>query len=418
MKLEILDHKVIEHRTWYLCKGNLHDYLKSLKPDFYDYAIQRKIVRNQYLDMLYTTIKAGDPIPTITLTYPKAKLDNVKAGHGEIDLLQTEILDGLQRSFRLWAYLIMAEEFKAAGNPDYRDFARLLKEKNRLFFDSGVLSTKVIKKLIEEDEVDKIQSVFQDFEVYFTIWSGLGEKEIIRKMLVLNAGQKSVSKTHQFELLFLHFYEDVVRQNKHVALFREKDERANDVKTGKRSPGEFMFPSLIVALQSMVVGKPLRVSTEKLIEHEFEDDQETPENTYDLVFNKDFLKYFLEKVRLLDDKIYDAEKALGREWFSKDTTLNGVFAAVGSKISFLELTEEGQLEKQLDEVIETLVNEIGKGSLKLEQFTEEYNKFSSRSVNIGVYIRKVVMEFTLDLLTNSESSWKSAFSRALESKRS
>jgi len=418
MKLEILDHKVIDHRTWYLCKGNLLEYLKALKPDFYDYAIQRKIVRNQYLDMLYTTIKAGDPIPTITLTYPKSKLDNINESDAEIDLLQTEILDGLQRSFRLWAYLKMAEEYKVAGNQDYREFARSLKEKNRLFFDSGVLSTKVIKKLIEEKEVNQIQPVFQDFEVYFTIWSGLSEKEIIRKMLVLNAGQKSVSKTHQFELLFLHFYEDVVRQNNRVTLFREKDERANDVKTGKRSAGEFMFPSLIVALQSMVAGKPLRVSTEKLIEYEFEDDQETPEKTYDLVFNKDFLKYFLEKVRLLDDKIYDAEKTLGREWFSKDTTLSGVFAAIGSKISFTELTQEGQLEKQLDDMIDALVIKIGKGSLNLEQFTEEYNQFSSRSVNIGVFIRRVVMDFTLGLLTGSESTWKSAFSPTHEGKRS
>lgn len=418
MKLEILDHKVIEHRTWYLCKGNLLDYLKGLKPDFYDYAIQRKIVRNQYLDKLYATIKQGDPIPTITLTYPKTKLDNVSGGHAEIDLTQTEILDGLQRSFRLWTYLTMAQEYISGGRPDYRSFAKSLKEKNRLFFDSGVLSTKVISRLIEDNEVGNIESVFNGFDVYFTIWSGLNEKEIIRKMLVLNAGQKSVSKTHQFELLFLHFYDSVVAKNNDVKLFREKDARANDVKTGKRETGEFMFPSLIVALQSMVAGKPLRVSTEKLIEYEFDDNEETTEDTFDLVFNEGFLKYFLGKVRLLDKEIYQAEKDLGRDWFSKDTTLSGVFAAIGSQVSFIDTQDTDELQRQLNDKIDVLIGQIRDGALSLTQFTEEYNQFSSRSVNIGVFIRRVVMEFTVGLLIKSGPSWKSAFNYVQDSKRS
>lgn len=418
MKLIILDHKVIEHRTWYLCKGNLLDYLQGLKPDFYDYAIQRKIVRNQYLDKLYTTVKVGDPIPTITLTYPETKLDNVNDRQAEIDLTRTEILDGLQRSFRLWTYLTMANEYVKQGQPDYRSFARHLKDKNRLFFDSGVLSTKVINKLIEENEVANIESVFSGFDVYFTIWAGLNEKEIIRKMLVLNAGQKSVSKTHQFELLFLHFYDSVVASNPDVKLFREKDPRANDVKTGNRETGEFMFPSLIVALQSMVAGKPLRVSTEKLIEHEFDDNEETSEDTYDLVFNVDFLKYFLKKVRLLDEEIHSAEDSRGRDWFSKDTTLSGVFAAIGSQVSFIDTKDTDELQRQLDDKIDVLVTQIKEGALNLPQFMNEYNQFSSRSVNIGAFIRKVVMEFTVGLLKKSGPSWKSAFNAVQESKRS
>lgn len=36
----------------YVCKANLKDYIASLKPDFYEFEVQRGIVRNSYLDTL------------------------------------------------------------------------------------------------------------------------------------------------------------------------------------------------------------------------------------------------------------------------------------------------------------------------------------------------------------------------------
>ncbi len=43
MELEILATKEINNRSWYLCKENLPKHLECLKPDFYDFAIQRQI---------------------------------------------------------------------------------------------------------------------------------------------------------------------------------------------------------------------------------------------------------------------------------------------------------------------------------------------------------------------------------------
>jgi hypothetical protein len=413
MKLSVLESKAIEHRSWYLCKCNLLEYLESLKKNFYDYAIQRKIVKNQYLDKLYTTIKSGDPIPTITLTYNKSHLDNITGNSAEINLSDSEILDGLQRSFRLWAYLIISNKYKTSNCNDYRSFAKEIKEENPLFFDSGVISTKLIRSLIETNEINNIKTTLSQYEIYLTIWTGLTEKEIIHKMLVLNAGQKSVSKTHQFELLFLHFFDAINASNVKVELFREKDKQANDIKRGKRDNGQFMFSSTIVALQSFVEGRPLRVSTEKLIEHEFGEDIETTENTYDLVFNTDFLVYFLSK--LVDiDNIICSKEAHGKEWFSKDTTLSGIFAAIGSRIDISGIQTQEDLKNTVNNEFTILTKRINESGYNLSEFTNQYNILSSRSVNIGLFIRKVVMEYTLQLMEEKEESWSKVFSKVKE----
>lgn len=409
MEIKILEKKEIQHRTWYLCKGNLKEYLEELKSEFYDYAIQRRIVKNQYLDKLYSTIQIGDPIPSITLTYKKDKLNEEKEGVATIDLKLVEILDGLQRSFRLWSYL-QVSYYYSKSRTDYRTFAKELKEKNPLFFDSGVISTRLLKDLIETEEIEKISATFESYDIYFTIWTGLTEKEVIQKMLLLNAGQKSVSKTHQFELLFLHFYETTKPLHNKINLFREKDAKANDIKRGNRDIGEFMFSSIIVSLQSLVEGKPLRVSTEKLIDIEFQDNEETPDNIFNSVFNSEYIKLFLTELYQLDELISSKEEK-GKEWLSKDTSLSGLFAAVGKVIDF---QDSENIDKQTISVLGKLKKNISNQGLKLSEFTNEYNVLSSRSVNIGMFIRKVVMEYISNLIEGNPRSWNDVFNQVKE----
>lgn len=289
MIVKIFDYKEINNKIWCLCKGNLLEYLSELKNDFYNFTVQRKIVRNQYLDMLYQTIKSGEPMPIITFTY-KGKINiNSQTGKGlDIDLNNIEILDGLQRSFRLWTYLYIANKYQEKPL-DYRSFAKMLKQENELFFDTGVLTSRLLKNLIESQEIQHIVNIYKDYDFYFVMWSGLDDKELIRKMLVLNAGQKSVSKTHQFELLFLHFYERLVTvKDLGINLFREKDLDAGKIRRGDRKIGEYMFSSIIISLQSYVEGRPVRVSTDKLIDNEFEENY-NKDPQLDMIFSESFI---------------------------------------------------------------------------------------------------------------------------------
>ena len=52
MIIKVLQKKIVHGNTWMMCVGNLYDYLSTLNKDFYEYQIQRRIVRNIYLDKL------------------------------------------------------------------------------------------------------------------------------------------------------------------------------------------------------------------------------------------------------------------------------------------------------------------------------------------------------------------------------
>lgn len=412
LKLEVLATKSIQHKTWYLCKGNLLDYLNSLKGDFYDFAIQRRIVKNQYLDILYETILSGDPIPVITLTYKEKLAGNIKKTSEEfnINMESIEILDGLQRTFRLWAYKKVHDCFTENDGFSASDLAKKIKSENPLFFETGVISTTLIKELIGTGEINKISTVYSTFDVYFVIWQGLKEYEIIQKMLVLNAGQKAVSKTHQFELLFLHFYEDIIKTQSKIKLIKEREENSNNIKKGNRDVGQFMFSSIIVALQSFVEQKPLRISTEGLF-NELEPDVEIKNTVYNSVFSSEFIKLYLEELYLLDESVTLKETELGKEWFVKDTTLSGVFAAIGRHIKIEESWSEKDLAKFAKIGFKDLRDAITSKGLMLSQFTDQYNNMSGRGVNIGNFIRKVVMEYVYELLENSQPNWAEIFER-------
>jgi hypothetical protein len=407
INVEILDTKTIEHRSWYLCKGNLLDYLDNLKINFYDFAIQRKIVKNQYLDIIYKTIASGDPIPLITLTYQVKNIAEQSKNKGTIDLALAEILDGLQRTFRLWTYMILAERFENEKAFNLREFAKKLKQENVLFFETGVLSTSLIKDLIETNEINRIKKSFANYDIYFVVWTGLNENEIIQKMLVLNAGQKAVSKTHQFELLFLHFYEEISKADNKIKLFREKDFEANNIKRGKRNVGDFMFSSIIIALQSLIEKKPQRVTTEVLINMEGEEDISA--KTYELVFNKEFLKIYLDNLYELDTVIAQKEQEKGKEWFVKDTSLSGVFAALGKYIEFDQAWDKGKLISSTKKGFEDLTKAILDNGLFLDDFTQQYNILSSRIGNIGNFIRRVITDYVYSLLKDKQTTWQSVF---------
>ncbi len=71
-----------------------------------------------------------------------------------------------------------------------------------------------------------------------------------------------------------------------------------------------MFSSIIVALQSFVEEKPLRISTENLIGDEV--DEETSNDIFNSVFTIDFIKLFLLELQQLEQIIYKKEGRLDK----------------------------------------------------------------------------------------------------------
>lgn len=165
-----------------------------------------------------------------------------------------------------------------------------------------------------------------------------------------------------------------------------------------------MFSSLIVALQSFVEGRPLRVSAEKMIDIEFDENNSEDNFIFEEVFNNKFILFFLNEIYKLDKII--SQESKGKEWFSKDTTLSGIFAGIGS---IVKLNSTENIYDSSKKTFELLNNKIENYTFNLGEFTKEYNELSSRNVNIGNFIRKAIMNYVIELLRNNEPNWSNIF---------
>ncbi len=395
MKLQVLDKKSFPKKdtTWYLCKGNLYEFLKSLKKDFYEYQIQRRIVRNVYLDGLSQTIKEGTPIPPITLT--AAQVYNPVDGMIEIrpESGSVDILDGLQRTFRLWIFLDLYKKVTEQHLTSYKELILLLKsnEENARILNLDFVNSTYLKIFFEEEKVEEILEAYKRYDIYLAVWTNLSDAEIIKKMLVLNAGQRPVSSTHQYELLFLHYFDNNKLDIGGIQIFREKDSGYFHVHRGVREVGQYTMASIIIALQSFMEHKPLRVVPANYIE--LDTDALSTEKT-ESYFNPEFLNKFINDIYRLDKALAIKDERFVK-WYGKDTTLSGIFAALGDrKIDVADLL--------------TRINN-NRFDFRLDKFNQEYDQLASTKVNVGRVVRNAIYQYSCDELEGGWGNWKEAF---------
>lgn len=403
MEFYLFDKKSLKTGNWYLCKCNLYEYLTNLKTDFFGFQVQRRIVKNIYLDGLYNTIIFGDPIPAFTIT---ADLVSINGTSLKIDMSRMNILDGLQRSFRLWAILEFHKIAKENGITTPRDFIKLMKEQGEfgeMVLGLDFVSSSFLKKVLDEENYNSIIDAYKKFEIQIVIWEGLSENDIMKKMLLLNAGQRPVSSTHQYELLFLHKINEVNTKLDGIALYRERDEKYFKIKKGERSVGEYQMSSIIIALQSLIEKKPLRIAPANMIEWDSDSFFET--EYVAKYFNTDFLCCFINLIRKMD-KVLSEQDPNYLKWFGKDTTLSGIFAGLGK---YINPENENKLLDDIEKAIVRVAS--GECDFRITEFESELSKLAGSRINVGNVVRNAIAAYTQELFTNGSASWSNAFNR-------
>ncbi len=419
MDFEILKVKKLnDEKNWLLAELNLKDYVESLTEENFNFSIQRKIVKNKYLDTILKTIESDEPLPSITLAY-HGKLNDVNISSiMSLEINKLDILDGLQRTYRLWAFWKIYNNIKENDYTSLKEAILSIKETYPDFFQNGIVDSKFFKTNFPDGKVQvDFSKKYEEYNVYFTIWTNLSESELVKKMLILNAGHKAVSTQHQFEILFLSLWRNLKENLNGIKIIREKDEKFTLVKRGDRSTGQYLFSTIITSLMSLILAKPQRISGDIIYKYDLIEDKDT--NTlkfYEIIFNSTFIVQLLNKVKLIDDAIEINYDKNGVSWFGKDTTLNGVFAGVGRYLKLDKFEEapdnlEGQILNAFDKVKDTLIDD-----LKLEEFNKNYDNLSGRSVNIGNLIRSVIMSYTIKRLEGEDASWSKIFSEEMSSK--
>lgn len=392
MKFKLLESKSLysDRVCWRLATCNLYDYLSNLRKDFFDFDVQRRIVSNSYLDRIGESVDKGEPLPAFTLTS-----NSIDDGNYEINLDKTEILDGLQRTYRLWIILFIEQICKS--NINFEDIYGAIKDSHegQKMISVKLINRSKVRKLTENNcfELNRLIKVYKSTDIVLNIWSGLSDEEIIKKMLTLNAGQRSVSSTHQFELLFLHCFKNL-KLPKEICIVREKDSNYGKVKRGDRKLGEFLMSSIVISLQSYIEQRPLRISQVNKVGIE---DSIVQESSSDF-FTPRKLEEFIQLIYKIDAET--TKNTSLNTWLMKDTTLSGLFAAIG---------EIADSSLDFDKVkIQDCINKIDR-NVNINEFEASYKKLSSASTNVGNAVRKAVFYYFRSLFKDSQISWSTAF---------
>jgi len=395
MRAAILDKFIEGNSTCYLSSVGLEDYITSLPKDYKDYEVQREIVNNAYLDALINTITAGRHIPPIVLVTDPG---NYSISGSSLEVNTFKILDGLQRTFRLKVIYdtIKLLESELAISTGLLDFSKLQIAKSfKTKLEVINSSTSILGKLIDHYKSNRnkpISSLYSRNQ-WFEIWLNLTPEDEVNKMLILNAGHKAVKTKHQLELLFRNILPLLEKVNlPKFKIIREKE--ASSFKLIKdRKPGQFLFSNLITSLLSFSEAKPLTTNIDLI--QKSQNEQYGEEIFVDLL-QLDFLKAFLKTLITLDENLNRVFGTVGTQWLGRETSLVGIFAAIG-KYSKTKNLEPVKCLETFDEKITSDVS-----ILKLNEYEEVRNSQDLAKINFGLINKRAVFNSVFEILEEDQ----------------
>lgn len=328
---QILDYRIDGESKCFLSKFSLYDYLSNLPENYKEYDVQREVVStNVYLDKIIDTILNKNHIPSIVIVLEKFSEDSGTLIFNPEDY---KIIDGLQRTHRLKiiydTILFLKEQIlTGSGILELKKFELSRKYSKEL---SEIKSNyKILNKIIDyytSSEDKDLDNLFKNNFIWFELWTNLNSIKQVEKMLLLNAGHKPVKLKHQLELLFINDLLKEFRQNKKFEdfkLIREKEMNSTSF-SKSRDYGEFHFSQLISSLIAFDLGKPL-VTNANLISKVQDNDYVIQDLNNELSYSyiSDVVEFLLDFDKIIRDNYKNELK-----WFGRETSLVGLFGALG-----------------------------------------------------------------------------------------
>lgn len=390
MRLLFLDEMEEQSALCLLCRATLRSYVEALGDDFKNYFVQRSIVTNKYLDELWETISNKRHIPTIVLVAerPQAHPDQFQ----EFTLpAPFKVLDGLQRSYRLkviWNTIRFLEgDFIDDTSMNPTQVARKNSERLKELECAPSLFVRMLQAKRELADHETLTALFELNSIWLEVWIGLSQNEQIQKMLVLNAGHKSVNIKHQIELLFIEYLEVLQRALPGCTIHREKDLSAQKY-SKTRSQKHFHFAHLISAFESLNVGRPITTNSEFSASRAFPKEEEREADAL-LGVDVELIEKFARTLAVLDNRLGDK---LGITWLGREVVLVGLFGAIG-RYGMEHLASAKEALQRFEDHVGNYVE-----SLDLSSFERMRNSLELSKVNIGAKNKRAVYEATLEFL--------------------
>jgi hypothetical protein len=330
------------------------EYLTLVGEEFDEFDIQRSRQEHRIYDRMKDDVKKGALLPGITLAL---KPDVIKKVKPLVDAKDTEpnraklskavfqpgavnILDGLQRTHIL--------KDLATGGHEFIDGQRLLLE----------------------------------------IWVESDLKNLIYRIIVLNAGQKPMTIRHQIELLFLNVRDIIKAEIPSLVLLRERDE------ANRRGARQFILGRVAAAYQAFVTRGP-DIEKENVVAQELVTNAiaTLSEDELHEEFHR-FLKY-LKRYSDLDAEFYRVYAPLkeeipeGPNWLAVENVMLGFFAAVS------DFSRSPDRAGRVDTAIEKLAKDLraaspGTDLMGLKDYRKIVFGYSPRKANVGRATRQLI----------------------------
>lgn len=327
------------------------DYIDLVGKDFDKFEIQRKRVEPKKYSRLKSDFKDGALLPGITLAIEFSKVDK-------------------------YLELIRNEEFSKIED--------LLNSKEEIYILDGLQRTYIINDLINEGKpINNSQKLL--LEIWF-------EKEInhlIYRLIVLNSGQKPMSMRHQVELLFMTLKNSLTKDIEGLELYLEKD---GQIRSKQK---KFAFDRIVNAYYSFLTKSP-ETDRDNLVVKKLNEDDILSSTETELNENYTSFKKYLSKYCELDAEIFriynnSAKLPSYKNWLSEENTMKAFFAAV-SKFK-IDAKREARMDLAIDKLLQTLrEGKDGEDVLLFMQFNEIKAGIDSKKSNVGVALRKTIMD--------------------------
>lgn len=328
------------------------EYLDLVGPNFDEFAIQRRKEKHRGYERLKSDAAAGALLPSITLAYdPKlvAPLQESFDAEDEEGLMRSlaqapgrvSILDGLQRTYILSEIRDSGQEFKTG------------------------------------------QTLLIEF------WLEDKPRNLIYRIIVLNAGQKPMSMRHQIEVLFSTFKSLLESEIPQLTLLTER-EGTRRVRSRK-----YGLDKVATAYQAFLLKGP-EVQKENVVAQRIveEDVLGGDEDSLNRTFT-DFKKTLNDYAQLDDDicRVYDGSNAAkgpkGTDWFGGENIMIPFFAAVADFSSKPDRADRANA--AIESLKATLrASNVGDDPLGLETLELVTKGFNTKKVNVGFATRKLL----------------------------
>ena len=407
MRAHVLDRFKEGNSEGVLCRVNFTDYVSNLPENFQDYFVQRGITSNRYLDSLWETIVDKKHIPLMVLV---AGDQDRNPGEGISVTLGEgwKILDGLQRSHRmkLLSEIVKFQIGLADGHENLLGesdpIQHVVRAHKEWLINNDCPTSLFVKVLRTKREMglEDFKKVFEGVNLWLEVWFGLEENEQIQKMLILNAGHKSVNIKHQIELLFSDYLKVLERNLSGCEIIRERN--TSSISYSKsRAAGQYHFSHLVTAFQSLDAGKPVSTNADFAAERSLT--MPTGEDRK-LEINIDLLEAFAAFLVALDRAFRKGDIEI--KWLGREVVLSGLFAAIGRHSNETKKPKVVVL-KEFGEVLHKFCI-----WLELDRFEQARNGLNLAKVNIGNKNKIAVQNATLQFLKDPESgrpAWRELF---------